>query len=176
VAKRGPHESIRATRAHRGSTYAPKKPRSARCQGRAQPPHHRSRSSCSSSPPPPSPPGEKATARQDQARQSSTGGGAGDRGHQNAVNEARACLGKTCGKAFKVIHVRIAKSEQRGHMRPIFDPAFTREQIEPAGRSARLTVEAWMQTSSERQEHRGRHHYTASAHTAIPDCKASHPA
>ena len=48
MAKRGPHESIRATRAHRDSACAPKKPRSVRCQGRAQPPHHRSRSSCSS--------------------------------------------------------------------------------------------------------------------------------
>ena len=48
MAKKGPHESIRATRAHRDSACAPTKPRSARCQGRAQPPHHRSRSSCSS--------------------------------------------------------------------------------------------------------------------------------
>jgi len=65
ASKRGPHESIRATRAHRGSACAPKKPKSARCQGRVQPPHHRSRSSCSSSLPPPSPPAEKATGRQE---------------------------------------------------------------------------------------------------------------
>jgi hypothetical protein len=61
VAKRGPRESIRATRAHRDSACAPKKPRSARCQGRARPPHHRSRSSCSRGPLPPSPPAKKAT-------------------------------------------------------------------------------------------------------------------
>jgi hypothetical protein len=67
VAKRGPHEFIRASRAHLDSTCAPKEPRSARCQGRAQPPHHRSRSSCSSDLLPPSPPAEKATARQNQA-------------------------------------------------------------------------------------------------------------
>jgi hypothetical protein len=38
-----------------------KKPRSARCQGRSQPPHHRSRSSCSSDLLPPSPPAEQAS-------------------------------------------------------------------------------------------------------------------
>src|SRR5262249_2517530 len=63
VARRGPQESMRATRAQRDSACAPKKPRSALCQGRARPPHYRSRSSCSSSPLPLSLPAEKASTR-----------------------------------------------------------------------------------------------------------------
>src|SRR5262249_12662845 len=57
---------------------------------------------------PPSPPAEKATTSEDQTRQSGTGdrdrNGRSRSGHLNAVDEARASLGKTCGQAFKVIH------------------------------------------------------------------------
>jgi len=62
---------------------------------------------------PPSPPAEKATARQDQTGQAGTGDGAGNgrsrSGHLNAVNEARACLGRIgeVGQAYKVIHEKV---------------------------------------------------------------------